>query len=74
MGSALDGKVLFMHIADSAKLLRSRTDKIAQTRLFLHDAFDYQRVTERLEQAQIQSSNWRTQQGALFDAVKMEKT
>jgi lipoprotein-releasing system permease protein len=73
MGSALDGKVLFMHIADSAKLLRSRTDKIAQTRLFLHDAFDYQRVTERLEQAQIQSSNWRTQQGALFDAVKMEK-
>lgn len=70
VGSELDDKVVLMHISDAAKLLRKPIAKAAQTRLFLHDAFDYQAVEQQLT---LPSSNWRVRQGPLFDAVKMEK-
>lgn len=73
MGSALDDKAIFMHIDDAARLLRSKTADLAQTRLFLADAFEYQGVVDALTNMGYQSSNWREQQGVLFDAVKMEK-
>lgn len=73
MGSALDDKAIFMHIDDAARLLRGKTSDLAQTRLFLADAFEYQGVVETLTNMGYQSSNWREQQGVLFDAVKMEK-
>jgi lipoprotein-releasing system permease protein len=73
MGSALDDKAVFMHIDDAARLLRSKTTKLAQTRLFLADAFDYKSVVQILEAEGYSSTNWRDQQGVLFDAVKMEK-
>ncbi|MGS2721585.1 lipoprotein-releasing ABC transporter permease subunit [Paraglaciecola aestuariivivens] len=73
MGSSLDDKAVFMHIDDSAKLLRDKTNNLAQTRLFLADAFDYQMVVDELHKLGYSSTNWREQQGVLFDAVKMEK-
>jgi lipoprotein-releasing system permease protein len=73
LGSALDDKAVFMHIDDAARLLRSKTATLAQTRLFLADAFDYKSVVQTLEAQGYSSTNWRDQQGVLFDAVKMEK-
>lgn len=73
LGSALDDKAVLMHIDDAAKLLRTKTKHMAQTRLFLADAFDYKSVVQTLQAQGYQSTNWRDQQGVLFDAVKMEK-
>ncbi|MEP1446701.1 MAG: lipoprotein-releasing ABC transporter permease subunit [Paraglaciecola sp.] len=73
LGSALDDKAVFMHIDDAARLMRSQTSKLAQTRLFLADAFEYKSVVQMLESQGYTSTNWRDQQGVLFDAVKMEK-
>jgi lipoprotein-releasing system permease protein len=73
LGSALDDKAVFMHIDDAARLLRSKSSELAQTRLFLSDAFNYKSVVEVLNVQGFSSTNWREQQGVLFDAVKMEK-
>jgi lipoprotein-releasing system permease protein len=73
MGSALDDKAVLMHIDDTAKLLRRKTATLAQTRLFLADAFEYKNVVQTLDTQGYSSTNWRDQQGVLFDAVKMEK-
>ena len=73
IGSALDDKTVLLHIDDAARLLRSNTAKLAQTRLFLADAFDYKSVVQTLQTQGYSSTNWRDQQGVLFDAVKMEK-
>lgn len=73
VGSELDARVVLLNIDDNAKLLRSRTRKIAQTRLFLHDPFEYLQVKQQLIPLNLASDDWRTRQGPLFDAVKMEK-
>jgi lipoprotein-releasing system permease protein len=73
MGSALDDKAVLMHIDDAARLLRSKTATLAKTRLFLADAFEYKSVVHALKAKGYSSTNWRDQQGVLFDAVKMEK-
>lgn len=70
LASQMDDKVVYVHIQDSAKLLRTKADKISQTRLFLHDAFTYQTVENAID---LPTTNWRARQGPLFDAVKMEK-
>ncbi len=70
IGSQLDDKVVLMNLSDSAKLARKKLEDVAQTRLFLHDAFEYQQVESQLS---LPSYSWRTRQGPLFDAVKMEK-
>jgi lipoprotein-releasing system permease protein len=73
VGSELDGKVVLLHIKDAANLLRSKVSKFSQTRLFLDDAFDYQSVLQAIQPLALPSDNWRSRQGPLFDAVKMEK-
>lgn len=73
MASALDDKVVLMNIDDAARLIRSQTDHVSETRLFLDDAFNYLPIVQHLNAQGYQTSDWRTQQGALFDAVKMEK-
>lgn len=70
MASELDGKVVFMHQSDTAKLMRNKPQNLLKTRLFLADAFDYQQVESFIPYP---TDNWRTRQGPLFDAVKMEK-
>lgn len=73
LGSALDDKAVFMHIDDAARLLRSQSKELSKTRLFLADAFNYKSVVGSLNAQGYSSTNWREQQGVLFDAVKMEK-
>ncbi|MEP2653327.1 MAG: lipoprotein-releasing ABC transporter permease subunit [Paraglaciecola sp.] len=73
MSSALDDKVVMLHINDAARLLRGSTQNLAKTRLFLDDAFNYKEVVQVLNSKGYQSTNWRDRQGVLFDAVKMEK-
>ncbi|MFT4994733.1 MAG: lipoprotein-releasing system permease protein [Paraglaciecola sp.] len=73
VGSKLDEKVVLLNIEDAANLLRTKVRKISQTRLFLYDAFDYQSVLLAIQPLALPSDNWRSRQGPLFDAVKMEK-
>ena len=73
MASALDDKVVLLHLDDAAKLIREQSQTISDTRLFLSDAFDYLPIVTQLNKQGLSTTDWRTQQGALFDAVKMEK-
>ena len=73
INSEMDDKVIFMHLDDLARLTRKATIEVQQTRLFLKDAFNYQAITEYLNENNIKYSLWRDRQGVLFDAVKMEK-
>lgn len=70
LASEMDSKVVFTHIKDSARLLRQKAEKLQKTRLFLSDAFEYKQVEQQIV---LPTDNWRTRQGPLFDAVKMEK-
>ncbi|BDX06723.1 lipoprotein-releasing ABC transporter permease subunit [Planctobacterium marinum] len=73
IGSELDDKVALVNLSDLARLQRQQVESFADTRLFLNDAFDYLQVREVLAQHNLQWTDWRERQGALFDAVKMEK-
>ena len=73
LGSQLDDKVIYLRLDDLTRLLRKPKDSPADVRLFLNNAFNYQGVVAELEQADYSTSNWRSRQGPLFDAVKMEK-
>ncbi|WP_414830615.1 lipoprotein-releasing ABC transporter permease subunit [Alteromonas sp. H39] len=73
LGSQMDSKVVYMSLPDLTRLMRLRADSPTTTRLFLNDAFTYQQVVDALDSLAISSDNWRSRQGPLFDAVKMEK-
>ncbi|WP_416308608.1 lipoprotein-releasing ABC transporter permease subunit [Neptunicella sp. SCSIO 80796] len=74
LGSELDNKVVLLNIDDAARLLRQHREDIAQTRLFLDDAFNFATVIDQIEAvADVPTQSWRAREGALFDAVKMEK-
>ncbi|MBE1301612.1 MAG: lipoprotein-releasing ABC transporter permease subunit [Alteromonadaceae bacterium] len=73
LASELDDKVALVNINDLARLQRKKTNEIRQTRLFLNDPFQFPQVRASLEQAKLEYYDWRERQGALFDAVKMEK-
>lgn len=70
LASEMDNKVVFVHIKDSARLQRTKAESAQKTRLFLQDAFDYKDIETHIP---FETDNWRTRQGPLFDAVKMEK-
>jgi lipoprotein-releasing system permease protein len=69
----MDDKVMLMHIDDVARLLRSKTENITDTRLYLDDAFGFEPFASYLDSQNLGYRTWRERQGALFDAVKMEK-
>ncbi|MGQ8365803.1 lipoprotein-releasing ABC transporter permease subunit [Glaciecola sp. 1036] len=71
--SEMDDKVVIVDYRDAARLIRQKPQDAVHTRLYLKDAFDYQTITEYLQQEYSQVQTWRARQGALFDAVKMEK-
>ena len=73
MASALDDKVVLLQLDDAAKLIRSHSSDVSDTRLFLDDAFNYLPIVQQINGNGLNTTDWRTQQGALFDAVKMEK-
>lgn len=71
--SQLDDRVVFMLLADVRKLLRRNASSPDALRIFLHDAFQYQRVLDQIPAPVGEVKTWRERQGPLFDAVKMEK-
>lgn len=73
VGSELDDKVVLVNLGDLARLQRQKVEEITATRLFMSDPFDYLQVREVLASYDLQWTDWRERQGALFDAVKMEK-
>lgn len=73
VGSEMDDKVVLANRQDVARLLRKHANHVSFTRLYLHDPFAYLPVVTYLQQQGIDSDNWRSRQGPLFDAVKMEK-
>lgn len=73
LDSEADDKVMLMNINDVAKLSRKRDLSFAGTRLYLHDAFQYQAITDELDKQGLNYTTWRKRQGPLFDAVSMEK-
>lgn len=73
VNSEMDDKVILMHIDDAARLLRQKRSNISDTRLYLQDAFNFAPSAEFLAEQGVDFRTWRERQGALFDAVKMEK-
>jgi lipoprotein-releasing system permease protein len=73
VNSEMDDKVMLMHIDDVARLLRSKTENITDTRLYLDDAFGFEPFASYLDSQNLGYRTWRERQGPLFDAVKMEK-
>ncbi|GGW76484.1 lipoprotein-releasing ABC transporter permease subunit [Alteromonas halophila] len=73
MRSQMDDKVIYLHEDDLRRLLRKPESEQPATRLFLNDAFNYQQAMAVLEDNKIEAISWRSRQGPLFDAVKMEK-
>lgn len=73
VGSEIDDKVALINLTDLARLQRKKTQTIQQQRLFMKDPFEYLQIREILKSADLQWVDWRERQGALFDAVKMEK-
>lgn len=73
LGSQLDDKVIYMHEADLARLMRQRKNAVPSSRIFLDDAFEYAPLNDALTANGFNVDNWRSRQGPLFDAVKMEK-
>ncbi len=73
VGSQLDDKAIFLNVSDLQKLLRMSPSAPLSQRLFLEDAFEYQSTVRALDALGLASESWRSRQGPLFDAVKMEK-
>lgn len=71
--SEMDDKVAVMNINDLSRLVRGKRSELDTQRLFLFDAFTYNRFTEYLDNSEYQYETWVERQGALFDAVKVEK-
>ncbi|NTS77656.1 lipoprotein-releasing ABC transporter permease subunit [Catenovulum sp. SM1970] len=74
-GSEVDGHVVITHINDLARLLKQPVDDVSELRVYLNDAFDSKQVSAALSQQfpDVKIEDWRTSQGKLFAAVKMEK-
>lgn len=73
VGSEMDEQVVLMDLNKLAKLQRGRLTELQQYRLFMHDPFQYRIVRDILKENNLTWTDWRAKQGALFDAVKMEK-
>jgi lipoprotein-releasing system permease protein len=75
LGSQVDDSVIYIKAANAAKLLRKRGDGINQLRLYLDDAFVADQVANviPLNKNNFQITTWKSSQGTLFSAVRMEK-
>lgn len=71
--SEMDDKVIIANVNDVAKLMRIPSSKGFNNRLFLQDAFDIGPVIAYLQQNESSFQTWQKRQGALFEAVNMEK-
>lgn len=72
VGSDVDSTQVLVNYADARRL--TRTHKEDKTyRVYANDPFDVDAIIEQTFLAHIESSNWKTVRGELFQAVKMEK-
>ncbi len=72
-GSEMDGRLIYVHRADAARLTRRGENQADTYRLYLEDAFTLDEVIQQLPSHLKVLDTWRNRQGPLFDAVKMEK-
>lgn len=74
-GSDVDGNVALINIHDLNRMLRESRGEITGARVYLHDAFVLNQTLSALQgyQPEFTVTDWRTSQGKLFSAVKMEK-
>lgn len=77
VGSQIDDSLVLIHGSDAAKLMRRKGTGVDRIRLYLDDAFTADDVATKLETLPNMSgltiTTWRTSQGTLFEAVRMEK-
>lgn len=73
VGSQMDDKVIYLHRQDLNRLLRRKASVPDDIRLFLQDAFAYAKTIAAITDPAVTVTDWRSRQGPLFDAVKMEK-
>ena len=71
--SEMDDKVIISNVSDVARLMRSPASQGYNTRLFLEDAFEIEPLITQLNIDDINYQTWQKRQGALFEAVNMEK-
>ncbi|MEM0910497.1 MAG: FtsX-like permease family protein [Pseudomonadota bacterium] len=71
--SEMDDKIIISHVQDVARLMRRPASAAYDTRLFLQDAFEIQPLIDHLRRNNVGFNTWQKRQGALFEAVTMEK-
>ncbi|MBY6188417.1 lipoprotein-releasing ABC transporter permease subunit [Marinobacter hydrocarbonoclasticus] len=76
LGSDIDKGLALINLSDAQRLIRQKPD----LRLYLHDAFDAPLLSQELAAKaktqlgeELVLTDWRSQYGQLFSAVKMEK-
>ncbi|RLA45231.1 MAG: lipoprotein-releasing ABC transporter permease subunit [Gammaproteobacteria bacterium] len=74
-GAQVDGSMVFMHMADAAKLLRMGSN-VTGLRLFLDDPFNFESlaVVKQSVPKDYQLTTWYDSMSQLFAAIRMEKT
>jgi lipoprotein-releasing system permease protein len=73
VGSDVDNYLVLLNAQDAARLIRLQKGQATGVRVYLDDPFDIETwVTPTLSKTQV-ITDWRTSNGELFAAVKMEK-
>lgn len=77
LGSEADLAYVYVGLNDAARMIRTRAGHAEGVRLYLHDAFQAERVSQEFQQSSAWKGwnieSWQLSYGDLFAAVKMEK-
>ena len=73
VGSDVDQYLVLMNANDAARLIRLKKNQVTGLRLYLNDPFDIETLKIPPLSKTQSISDWRTSNGELFAAVKMEK-
>lgn len=69
----VSGYETFANLADIGRLMRIKPENVQGVRLFLNDPFHITELSKTFPEDQWQITDWRTQKGEFFQAVRMEK-
>ncbi|ABR74790.1 lipoprotein-releasing system transmembrane subunit LolC [Actinobacillus succinogenes] len=72
-GNEVSGYESFANIADIGRLMRIKPQEVQGMRLFLKDPFQITELPRIFPEEQWNISDWRSQKGEFFQAVRMEK-
>jgi len=73
VGSDVDSYLVLMNAKDAARLIRLKQDQVTGLRVYLDDPFDIETWQAPILSETQMIMDWRTSNGELFAAVKMEK-